>query len=92
MFFTQLLEYTIYHFNREAKIQIKMGFPGHFEQKKEHQSIVSQLEEVNAELQKEVPSYRDNLLDMIRKWVVDHLIVTDRALAPHLKKLPGSFQ
>ncbi len=71
---------------------MNMRFPGHYEHKKMHQEIVLSLKEVNAELQKEKPEYRKDLLDLIRKWVVDHLIVTDKALTPHLKKLPPNFR
>ena len=91
MFFDQLLEYTKVHFDREERIQLKMQYPGHYEHKQKHQEIVQSLMEVNAELQLGV-EYRDDLLDLIRTWVVDHLIVTDQALKPYLKKLPKDFR
>lgn len=91
-FFKQLVDYTIYHFDREEKIQINMKYPGHYEHKKEHQEIIAQLKEVNDELQGDQPEYRKDLINLIRKWVVEHLIVADKALSPQLKKLPRNFR
>lgn len=92
VFFEQLFEYTKIHFDREEKLQLKLEYSGYYEHKMQHQEIVESLKEINDELHAKVPKYREGLIALIREWVVDHLIVTDKAMKAHLSKYPKDFQ
>ncbi len=91
-YFNQLLEYSQFHFDREEKIQLKSDYPGYFEHKQKHQQIAQRLHEINMELQGGKTEFEEDLLGLVKEWIVDHLIKTDLEMQSHLKKLPPSFQ
>jgi hemerythrin len=88
----QLLDYTKFHFDREEKIQLKSGYSGYFEHKMKHQQILQGLEELKAVLKKGKPDLKQDVLALIREWIVDHLVKVDKELTPHLSKLPRNYQ
>jgi hemerythrin len=91
-YFEQLFEYTQFHFDREEKIQIKSDYGGYYEHKQKHQKIIQRLEEVNEQLQAGKKEIENDLLELVREWIVDHLIKTDREMTSHLRKFPHNFQ
>lgn len=91
-YFAQLLEYTRFHFGREEKIQLKSNYAGYLMHKERHQRIIERLNEVNQELQNGKKEIRDDLLALIREWIVDHLVKTDIEMGPHLRKFPPNYQ
>jgi hemerythrin-like metal-binding protein len=91
-YFDQLLEYTQFHFDREEKIQLKSEYAGFYEHKQKHQQIIQRLEEVNEELKKGEKEVEEDLVGLVREWIVDHLIQTDKEMTSHLRKFPHSYQ
>ncbi len=104
VYFEQLFEYSREHFDREEKIQLRVGYPNPAEHKQQHQQILSSLEEINTELQQLVSKDNDeatlkalqtqfnkDLLNLSREWVLEHMIKSDRLMEPYLKKYPKDF-
>ncbi len=91
-YFDQLFEYTQFHFEREEKIQLKSGYAGYYEHKQKHQKIIQRLGEVNEELKSGKADLKQDLLALVREWIVDHLIKTDKEMSQHLSKLPRNYQ
>jgi hemerythrin len=91
-YFDQLLEYTQFHFDREEKIQLKSEYPGFYDHKQKHQQIIQRLEAVNDELKMGSTDVQQGLIELVREWIVDHLIQTDKEMTSHLRKFPHNFQ
>jgi hemerythrin len=91
-YFNQLLEYSKFHFDREEKIQLKSDYHGYYEHKKKHQHITQRLQEINEELQEGKTEFEQDLLELVKEWIVDHLIKTDLEMKSHLQKFPMNFQ
>jgi hemerythrin len=91
-YFDQLLEYTQFHFDREERIQVKSNYPGHYKHKQKHVAIIQRLEEVKEALNNNEAGVDDSLLELVREWIVDHLVQTDKKMAPHLRQFPRNYQ
>lgn len=91
-YFDQLLEYSKFHFDREEKIQLKSNYPGHYKHKQKHIQITQRLEEVNEALKNNEAGVDNSLLELVREWIVDHLIKTDKEMSSHLKQFPRNYQ
>ena len=96
--FNKLFIYTKDHFAKEEIIQIEMQYAKYQEHKAKHQEIIQKLEEANNNLQdliaiksdtEEFKSSFNNMhteiIALAKKWVIDHVIITDREMIPYLK-------
>jgi hemerythrin len=90
-YFDQLLEYSQFHFDREEKIQLKSNYPGHFEHKQKHRQIIQRLEEVSEAIKRDDAGVEKNLVELVREWIVDHLVKTDKEMTSHLRQLPRNY-
>jgi hemerythrin len=92
----QLVEYTDFHFRREERIQLAIGF-GHLAQHEmSHQNMREYLKEICAEFEKfaterESVERLEHLLDWSRRWLVEHLLKEDMLMKPYLARLPQTF-
>ena len=91
-YFDQLLEYTQFHFDREEKIQIKSNYPGAYEHKLKHKEIIQRLEEVTEAIRNGDSGVKDNLVELVREWVIDHVVQADKEMTSHLRQFPRNYQ
>jgi hemerythrin-like metal-binding protein len=91
-YFDQLLEYTQFHFDREEKIQLKSNYKGHYEHKQKHMQIIQRINEVSESLKNGEDGVKENLVELVREWVIDHVVQTDKEMTPHLQKFPRNYQ
>lgn len=81
----RLLTYTVHHFEHEESLLNQAGYPQAAEHKNEHDGLTNRV----LLMQKE---YREGksatlpieLLNMLRKWLLTHILVSDKKYVPHL--------
>lgn len=104
MLVDQLIDYTRIHFEREEKIQKKALFPLVSEHKRQHAEILEKLSELKTLANEYVEHLKngqfdqdeDNvvtckIMELARRWIVEHLVQEDKRMEYYLQKLPRSF-
>lgn len=81
----QLLQYTVYHFENEEKFMGKAQYEHLQEHKKAHELLKSKALEINNRLENGEDILSD-LLDFLKGWLQQHILVVDMAYVPSLKK------
>lgn len=85
----ELKEYTVYHFNYEEQKLEKCNYSDLDKHILEHQNFIDKIDEVEDE---DVDSFQNKvaleLIDYIAKWIVNHILVTDRK---YVKELTASL-
>jgi len=76
--FNELLEYTVNHFDTEELYMQKFKFPEYPQHKAEHEKLKDQVLEFKAAFDEGSQTLSYELLDFLRKWLVNHIIGTDR--------------
>ena len=104
VFVDQLIDYTRIHFEREEAIQKKAQFPLLNEHKRQHTEILEKLSELKTLSDNYIDHLKsgkfdqdeDNqvtfkIMELARRWIVEHLVQEDKRMEYYLKKLPRSF-
>ena len=90
-----LHHYGIEHFVREEKIMIAEGFPDVASHRKEHADLTHQLSTIielfnMSSFATDGPRIRSRTTDLLRKWLIDHIIRRDIALRDFLRQKRGA--
>ncbi|MGE5516265.1 MAG: bacteriohemerythrin [Bacteroidota bacterium] len=88
----KLYKYTQEHFRREESMQQMMRYPEAEAHRQEHAHILDSLTEVVKShfLQKDGTDQAAaiaRLSELMRRWIVDHVMTTDRKMKPYLGRL-----
>lgn len=89
----KLYKYTQEHFRREEALQQMMRYPDADAHRAEHARILDALTEVirshflNKDSQTDHAEAIARLTGLMRNWIVDHVMTTDRKLKPYLGRL-----
>jgi hemerythrin len=80
------VEYARIHFADEEKYMGKANYPRLNEHKKEHEAFVAKIVETLNEFEsgKTAPI---NMARFLKKWLLNHIAVSDKQYAPYLAKL-----
>ncbi len=92
----QLVDYTKKHFAHEEKIQLKIQYAGYADHKASHQKLMEKIAEVQKEVKAvEEPSdlegKGDEIAELLRTWLLDHVIKEDMKLKPLLARYPKNM-
>lgn len=92
----QLTEYTHYHFEREERVQLAMSYVHHDRHKASHRELLVELErireQVAGETREDAPSAAiERLVELLRRWIMDHILKDDMLMKPLLSQLPSNF-
>lgn len=81
-----LIEYTHYHFAREEKAMLAANFPDYKRHKEIHQALTRKvLVFAQSYLRTPTKEVKQELIDFLAAWLVDHIIKEDRKLAAYLQ-------
>lgn len=89
----KLYRYTQEHFRREEALQQLMRYPEADAHRREHERILGALTEVikGHFLQKDATTQPAaaiaRLTELMRSWIVDHVMTTDRKMTPFICRL-----
>jgi hemerythrin len=92
----QLDYYTKDHFVREEKLMLKIGYSRYPDQKTAHELLISQLEEIREKILRvqDDPEMLDiipDLTELLRNWLLDHVLKDDMLMKPILQKYPSGY-
>ena len=97
----ELARYTEEHFTREELIQQVAGYPHLDEHRRSHEKLKRQLTDITARILAEPverttldaldDDTRRALLDLLRSWLIDHIIREDLLLRPWLERFPRDW-
>ena len=80
-----LVAYTVYHFKHEEALFAKTGYAAAAEHKKEHDDLTKHVLDVQKEYQEgATATLSTEVLNFLRKWLLTHILVSDKKFGPHL--------
>jgi hemerythrin len=93
---TQLGDYTDYHFRREERIQRAIAYPDSEAHLQAHTKLIERFNELRRQLSNLLspnvdPALRDEVIGLLRDWLIQHLLKEDMAMKPFLAKHPVDF-
>jgi hemerythrin len=91
-FLERLAEYTNFHFDREMRMQIKLGYPEHEEHAEAHEALKQRLATITAQIVEEThrpvidEAALERVLALNREWLIDHILKMDLKLRPYFSQ------
>lgn len=80
-----LAEYVEHHFRREEALLVKANYPDHANHEKAHRVLEAKVRDIRDRwLAGERQALGDEVLEFLKKWLTDHILVTDKAYGPWL--------
>ena len=79
-----LVDYTKTHFSYEEDMMEKNGYPDVTTHRAEHELMISRVEQVLAEYQKNPDTAMQNAIDFLRDWLINHINGTDKQYSSFL--------
>jgi hemerythrin-like metal-binding protein len=80
-----LKEYTEYHFGFEVSALERNKYPKVEEQKKEHASYVSKLQELTLQHKRNELGISIDVMNFVSDWIRDHIMKEDMKYIPYLQ-------
>ena len=93
MALNQLSAYAREHFSREEQLQLRMQYGGYMQHKLAHQALLERLEVISSEILDEndpekLTANREQITNLLREWLLDHVLKEDMRMKVELEKLP----
>ncbi|MCK5720041.1 MAG: hemerythrin family protein [Thiomargarita sp.] len=82
----ELVEYTIIHFAVEESLFRIFSYPDYEKHKQQHTELTQQVMDINYKIQNETEELSLELMAFLRKWLKNHIMVSDKRYAPFLIK------
>lgn len=80
----ELLRYTEYHFRREEGLMTRYGYPDYVAHKAQHDYMRAQVQAYVRRYEERGRKILPALANHLKLWLLQHIAVTDRRLAPFL--------
>ena len=79
-----LVSYTESHFKAEEGILLANQYPDLANHKIEHERFVKTIKEYQTKFQKNELGLTIEVMDFLKKWLVEHIMGVDKKYVPHL--------
>ena len=94
--FDQLADYAREHFEREERIQYKVGYRHYMDHKQAHQKLLARLDEVVSDIEAmkstaELSKKSASIVQLLRDWLLDHVLKEDMKMKPELEISPPNL-
>lgn len=83
----ELFEYTIYHFKSEEELLKEYSYPDLEEHIKEHNYFRRHIREFQKMNRANILLINMRLTDFLKEWIFNHVLISDREYALHMKKI-----
>jgi hemerythrin len=84
----ELMDYTVYHFDREEKYLDSKNYPLIVEHKSQHEKLKNQLREIISKVNEaNLDNLSDETYEFLRGWLIDHIQSHDLEYAKFLKTI-----
>lgn len=80
-----LVDYTMYHFEREERLMQEHNYPGFEDHKKQHQAMVAQVSKFIDEYRVDKTRTIDQVIMFLKTWLLNHINGSDQEYAPYLQ-------
>ena len=80
----ELVEYTVSHFQTEEKWFEEINYVNTAEHKKQHQDFVDSIIDFKNKLELKEVSLSYDIMNFLRKWLQEHILIEDRKYVPFL--------
>lgn len=81
-----LLDYTVFHFQREEKVMEAAGYPGLEAHRHQHNDLTDKVRALQKSYAAGSPDVVGvAVLDFVKTWLVEHILGHDRAFAPMVR-------
>ncbi|MEJ5285435.1 MAG: bacteriohemerythrin [Brevinematia bacterium] len=84
--FSELIEYTKFHFKSEEEVMLKYDFPGYKEHLDEHNKLTKEVMELKEKYDKGNIFITTEILAFLKDWLAHHILETDKKYGPFLKE------
>jgi hemerythrin len=81
----QLIEAVHEHFTDEEALMREKGYPDVDLHKAEHDFLLAQVLNFREEYAAEKAGFSESMMDYLRDWLRDHILISDRRMARFLK-------
>ncbi len=85
-------EYTLYHFRYEENIMANAGYPGLSQHWRLHKDFDYKIFAYLRKMEMGKMFSNTELLDLLRKWLIDHILHEDMRVKQYLGKKPTNSQ
>ena len=82
--FSELLDYTAYHFGTEEKLMTKHGYPAFPVHKREHEALTKKATELSQRFSQGDLAIGIDTMAFLKNWLYDHIMGSDKKYAPFL--------
>jgi methyl-accepting chemotaxis protein len=82
----QLADYTEYHFGEEEKYFTQTDYPDIKEHLSQHRKFVKKIKTFAKEVEDGDFTTSFDIIDFLKKWLLEHISKSDRKYVPHLTK------
>jgi hemerythrin-like metal-binding protein len=81
----RMVEYTIYHFEREEKLFTDAGFPASVEHKREHDLLTRRARNLQSRFEcGQSTQLSLEAMNFLKAWLTGHIMGSDQQYAPYL--------
>lgn len=81
----ELVNYFNTHFALEERLMATLNYARTAEHKAEHANFVSEILDFKSEFEAGSATLSISLLNFLREWLIDHILVSDKALVEAIK-------
>ena len=78
--------YTVSHFSAEEGLMKRSGYPDFARHKAEHDKLVVQVKQLQAELRAGKPALSQEVMNFLQTWLLSHILGMDKKYSSHLQK------
>jgi hemerythrin len=82
---SELIDYTVYHFETEEKLFKDYGYPEYDEHKNQHDDLCKQALELQEQFKLKVVTITFEVMDFLRGWLQDHTTSSDLKFADFMR-------
>lgn len=86
----ELIEYTVYHFGDEERLQAESGYPGYEKHKAIHKQLIADVSAQVASLEAGDRAMREKLLVFLVDWLKEHILHDDKLVGEHMAAKAGA--
>jgi len=88
----ELVDYTVYHFQAEEKIQQAFQYPEYSRHKQIHIDLIQEVSGYVDQLQKEDETIKERLMVFLSEWLKNHILGEDKKLGKFIRDSKNTDQ
>lgn len=82
---SELINYTVYHFETEEKLFKEYGYPEYEEHKAQHDELCKQVVELQEQFKLKVVTITFEVMDFLSGWLQEHTTQSDLKFADYMR-------